>query len=82
MGDSDPQVFANKVIQQMIRQIVSSDLIVGPEDYMAIRVAFRKSGGSWSDFGVGDQGNIELLKSVIKAWSEMPGRKRQSEMLV
>lgn len=78
--DSEPTVFANKVIQRLVEQIVPGGILVTPDDYKAIRAVFRRCGGRWADFGVGDQVPIELLKTIIRAWGEMPERRRKSDV--
>jgi hypothetical protein len=77
-----PKVFANKVIRQIITHMVAEDMIISPEDYMQIRVVFRNCGGSWDQLGLGDIHQVELLKTIITSWGQMPGRKKESDQLV
>lgn len=77
-----PKVFANQVIRQLIQHMVADDMVIEPDDYMAIRVVFRKCGGSWIAFGDGDLKQFELLKSIVLAWSQMEGRRKSSDELV
>ena len=79
---NDPLMFSNKMIHLLIKQIGSDDIVVNPEDYTAIRVAFRKSGGSWEGFSSGGPQQINLLKEVVKSWCNMPERKRYSDQVV
>jgi hypothetical protein len=82
MDDSEQLVFANKVIRQMIRQVASGEFLVDPRDYMAIRVAFRSSGGSWSELGMGNRMHIDLLKNLVKAWGQSSDRRNTTEFMV
>lgn len=77
-----PKVFANKVISQMIKHMVSEDTVVEPRDYLALRSVFKTCGGSWEKLVDGDQIHIELLKKVVSEWGKMPGRKKKSDQLV
>ncbi len=51
-----------------------------PEDYTALRVVFRKMGGSWAMIADGDITNARLLARIVKKWGKMPGRKCKSEL--
>jgi hypothetical protein len=77
-----PAVFANKVICQMIQHMVAEDMVIDRKDYLAIRVVFRKCGGSWAKFVDGDLPQFKLLKDVITAWGQMPGRHKSSDQLI
>jgi len=77
-----PKVFANRVICQIIQHMVSEDMVVEPRDYTALRSVFRKCGGSWEKFVDGEQVQIELLKTIITAWGQMPNRIKESNRLV
>jgi len=77
-----PLVFANKVIRQMIQHMVSEDMVIDRKDYLAIRVVFRKCGGSWAKFVDGDLPQFKLLKDVITSWGQMPGRQKSSDQLI
>jgi hypothetical protein len=77
-----PIVFANKIILQMIQHMMADDMVVEPRDYTAIRLVYRKCGGSWSEFSEGDADQFELLRSVIQAWGRLPGRQRAKDLVV
>jgi len=77
-----PKIFANKVICQMVQHMISEDMLIEPRDYLALRSVFRRCGGSWEKFADGDQVQIELLKTIITGWGQMPERKKESDNLV
>jgi hypothetical protein len=76
-----PIVFANNVIRNTVDHTVDESIIVSPQDYTMLRVAFRKLGGSWEQLADGDIRQIRLLSKIVKKWGKMPGRKRESEMV-
>lgn len=80
MESKTPLVFANQVIRRFVDNLLGSDMIVLPEDYLAIRTAFRKLGGSWEKVHHGDLGQIEGLTKILKAWGKMPQRKKEVEV--
>jgi len=80
--NTPPLVFANKVIRQMIQHMVAEDMVIDQKDYLAIRLVFRKCGGSWVKFVGGDLPQFEILKEVITSWGQMPGRQKSSEQLI
>ena len=73
MSDA-PKVFANRVIQQLVKHTLPAGRDVSDEDYMAMRVAYRNMGGSWEALSRGDKDQTALLKSVIEAWGGLPGQ--------
>jgi hypothetical protein len=77
-----PLVFANHVIRQFISHMLAPDMTVHPWDYIAMRVVFRKLGGQWSMIEQGDIHHLELLKDVVLAWGKMPGRVKDSDVVV
>jgi len=77
-----PLIFGNKVIQQMIKHVVSEDTVIEPRDYLALRDVFRKCNGSWEKLASGDQIHIELLKKIVTEWGKMPNRRKKSDQLV
>ena len=77
-----PKVFANKVIKEMVKHMVSDGTIVEPRDYSAIRSVFKRCAGSWEKIVNGDQTHIELLKEIVSGWGQMPERKKKSDQLV
>lgn len=74
-----PKQFANNVLQQVCTHMLADDIIVEPDDFMAMRVAFRKLGGLWVEIALGHIVHLELLKKVVTAWGQMPGRKHRAE---
>jgi hypothetical protein len=74
-----PLVFANRVLKQMIEHLYGEDMLIKQADYKALRTAFRWSGGSWDEIGHGNIQHIEALQKFIKAWGDMPERKRTGD---
>lgn len=77
-----PRVFANKVILQFVQHILAEDMIVEPDDYMVIRLVFKRCGGEWDALANGDVAMLELLQKIISAWGKMPGRKHDSDSVI
>lgn len=75
-----PLVFANHVIRQTVDHVADEKILVSPQDFTALRVVFRKLGGSWSKLADGDINSSRLLARIVKKWAKMPGRERKSEM--
>lgn len=74
-----PLVFANRVIRMMMDHSAGEEVISLPEDYMAIRVVFRKLGGLWLSVMHGDVGHIKLIRRIIVAWGQQPHRRKDNE---
>jgi hypothetical protein len=77
-----PRLFANKVIFQFVQHILAEDMVVDPEDFLAIRVVFRWCGGSWAALADGDVVMLELIQKIVSAWGKMDGRKHESDQVV
>jgi hypothetical protein len=77
-----PKVFANRVILQLVQHMLAEDMVIEQRDYLAIRVVFRKCGGSWQQFEEGAPIQFELLKAVVTAWGQMPERTKASDQMV
>jgi len=82
MDNNIPKIFANRVINQVIHHLVAEDMVIEPKDYKALREVFRKCGGSWEKFVSGDQIHIELLKTIVGTWGQMPGRVKESNRVI
>jgi hypothetical protein len=78
--DELPQIFANRIIAQLIEHMVSSDIVLTAKNFAGIRVTFRKLGGSWAELCAGDLANMELLKTVVVSWGK--ARKVEEEPLI
>ena len=78
----EPRVFANKVLNILIRNSSGEEFVLTRDDYMALRVVFRRCGGSWGQISSGNQNHVGLLQEIVKAWCTMPERERQLEQLV
>lgn len=77
-----PLLFANHVISQFSAHLLGEDTIVEPNDFMAIRVVFRRLGGSWENLQLGDPAQMEILKNVVGAWGQMPNRKHEGDVVI
>jgi hypothetical protein len=77
-----PKVFANKVILQFVQHILAEDMVIEPDDYMAIRLVFRQAKGSWDELANGSLVMVELLQKIISAWGQMPGRKHEGDTVI
>lgn len=74
-----PLVFANRVIRQLVDHMLGEDLVTDDNDFLTIRLVFRWSQGNWEKVWDGDLLHNELLKNIVTAWGQMPGRKHDSE---
>jgi hypothetical protein len=79
---SPPKVFGNHVIKQIVQHMLAEDMLLNFDDYQVIRVVFRTLGGSWSQLAQGNIVHLELLKKVVTAWGQMPGREKESDRLI
>lgn len=77
-----PKVFANRLIRQVVDHSFGSDLLVEPNDYLAIRTTFRSLKGEWQEVLQGSPKHLDILKQVVTAWGQMPDRKRQESEFV
>lgn len=64
-----PIVFANKVIRQFVDNLYGKDKSLKFNDFMVIRVTFRKLGGDWFALCLGDILQLMLLVQVIRTWA-------------
>lgn len=76
---SSPIQLANKVIRTIADNLLSEDVVVGKDDYLAMRVVYRQLGGRWEPILQGDSRALGQLKEIVTAWGNMPGRIRESE---
>ena len=51
-----------------------------PQDYTAMRVVFRKLGGSWEKLSDGDVQHNQLIVRVIQAWGNAQSKGRKTEV--
>jgi len=70
-------VFSNRVIRQFADHLLGADLIINPEDFMLLRLVFRKGGGSWEKLFRGDIQQLTFLERIISKWGQSPDRKRE-----
>lgn len=77
-----PRQFANHVIQLFVAHMLAEDMVIELDDYMAIRTAFRACGGTWGEISLGNIVHLELLKKIVTAWGNMPGRKKDSDEVI
>lgn len=80
--DSDeqpPLLFADRIIQQIIEHSMGGEYLLTEMDFLSMRMVFRNSGGSWERYLNGDTRQHELLQNVVKAWAQMPGKRKKME---
>lgn len=84
MNDSKatPKIFANRMIRLLVDHSLGEDTIMGADDYMVIRVAFRNMGGTWEAISLGHPDAINMLKQVVQAWSKDPKQKNKVEVFI
>lgn len=80
--EKPPSQFANHVIKQMAAHMLTEDMKIEANDYMVMRTAFRSCGGMWTEISAGNIVHLELLKNVVTAWGNMPGREMWSNEAV
>jgi len=71
---ASPIQLANKVIRTIADNLLSEDVVIGKADYMSIRLVYRQLGGTWETILRGDGNAVNVLKQVVQAWGDMPGR--------
>lgn len=76
-----PRIFANKVIKQLVSHMFADGFKLKSSDYEAIRVTFRKLGGSWIQLGLGDMAQLGLLQKVVTAWGSLPHEKKSDSVI-
>jgi DNA topoisomerase-1 len=79
--DPRPLIFSHRIIRQLVDHLVGAEFIVEDSDYLAMRVAFRKQGGSWEKFINGDLSANEALKNTVSSWAKVPGRKKKQDTI-
>lgn len=72
--DDVPRVFANRLIKMLMDGMIAGGLVLEPSDYLVLRAAFRQVGGDWVKLTDGTPEQLTLLKGVVSAWAQMPGR--------
>ena len=77
-----PKVFANRLIRQMIDHSFGEALLTEPNDYLAIRAAFRSLGGLWDQISLGSPSHLDILRQVITAWGQSPERQNTDQRLI
>ena len=76
---SPPSQLANRIIRQFVDHLFGEDMLTFKDDFLAIRVVYRKMGGNWIPLIDGNKEAIGLLENIVTGWGQMPGRKRKSE---
>ena len=77
---STPLIFANQAIRKFVNNHFSDKVLVLPDDYRAMRVVFRKKGGTWEGVVSGDVQQIRLLSNIVKAWGKLKQDQRKVEI--
>jgi hypothetical protein len=78
--DKPPLVFAEQAIRRLATNQLGAEVMITPNDYMVMRVVFRKRGGSWEDVASGDTSQILLLGSVVRRWGKLLQKQRKVEV--
>jgi hypothetical protein len=65
-----PLVLADRLIEQLVHNLVSGDIEIKPDGFMAIRVVFRKCGGNWEKLLHGDIVQSCLLSKIAVVWGQ------------
>jgi hypothetical protein len=67
--EKPPLLFADKVVHKFVDNLLGRD--IDGEQLAAIRVVFRRCGGSWSGILAGDPVHIGLLIRLVQAWGNV-----------
>lgn len=70
-----PKIFANRMIRMIVDHSFGDDMDIPADEYMVIRVAFRKMGGEWEEIFLGNHEHVNKLKQVVSMW----GQQRQNK---
>ena len=83
MDDSTktPLVFANRVIRRFADNQLGAEVMILPDDYMTMRVIFRKCQGLWEGISSGDVVQTNLLARIVTAWGRTRSKKRKIEVI-
>jgi hypothetical protein len=74
-----PSQLANRIIRQFVDHLFGEDMIMGRDDFLAVRTVYRQRGGTWQAIDSGSKDAIDILEKVVVAWGQMPGRKLKSQ---
>lgn len=81
MDDKKPPLeFANRVIRRFVDNLYGDDVGVMPQDYTAMRVVFRKLGGSWEKVSQGDINHCRKIVQVVQGWGKRQKDHRKVEV--
>lgn len=64
-----PLEFANQVVSQFAENLLGGKSLK-KDDFMLIRLTFRKLGGSWFNLCLGDIRHLILMTYVVRAWGK------------
>lgn len=80
MDSAPPILLANRVIRQLSDNLLGKDLVILPQDYIELRTAFKKRGGSWYELSNGNITHLNMLVKILTTWGQLPNRKRHTEL--
>lgn len=63
-----PVVLANRVIKQLSDHLLGGVVTPEAEDYLIMRVIFRRLGGNWQGVYNGSIDQLTLLEKVVTGW--------------
>lgn len=75
-----PLLFANQAIRRLVDNQFGDEAMVLPNDYMTMRVVFRRCQGSWEQLTCGSVIHTKLLSKIIAAWGRLHGKTRKIEV--
>jgi hypothetical protein len=78
-GNKPPLEFANRVVRRFVDNFFGDETMVLPQDFTAMRVVFRKLGGSWEKLFQGDIVQLQLMTQIIQSWGNLKGKNRKVE---
>lgn len=77
-----PKIFANRMIRMIVDHSFGDDMDIAPNEYMVIRVAFRKMGGEWEEISLGNPEHLAKLKQVVSTWGQQQQAKPGQQEMV
>jgi hypothetical protein len=74
-----PIVLAERLIKQFVDHLVAGAPEIKPDDFMAIRVVFRKCGGNWEKIIHGDIVQVSLLAKIATVWANSASKSSEGK---
>jgi len=80
--EKPPRIFANHVLKQLVQHMLGEECVIHRDDFVAMRVVFRRCGGSWVRVESGDLSHIDLLKKIVTGWGMLPDRAAEAKEII